>query len=108
TSSEYPVTSAEYLVTNTECPVTNAEYSTAAFSELAKFSFFKKDAVERYSIHALMRKNLQESQNAVDRKTVHQFLLEHYSKKLEGLEIEAISQKHEIALIEAFYHAKEV
>ena len=97
-----------YSAANTEYPVTNTGYPETAFSELTKFSFIKKDAGERYLIHALMRKNLQESQNADDRKPIHQFLLEHYSKKLKDLKIEAISQKHEVALIEAFYHAKEV
>ena len=54
-----------------------------------------------------MRKSLQEYQDPVDRENVHKFLLEYYSNKLKEIDIKAITPEHEIALTEAFYHAKE-
>ncbi|AKB52613.1 hypothetical protein MSBRW_3360 [Methanosarcina barkeri str. Wiesmoor] len=82
-------------------------YPTGAFSKLIKFSFIKTDSNEKYSIHQLMRKSLQEHQDSTDRKSTHQFLLAYYSDKIEELDIKAITPEHEIALTEAFYHAKE-
>ncbi|MDD3245455.1 MAG: tetratricopeptide repeat protein [Methanosarcina sp.] len=80
---------------------------TGAFSELIKFSFIKTDSNDKYSIHQLMRKSLQEHQDSTDRKNTHQFLLAYYSDKIEDLDIKAITPEHELALTEAFYHAKE-
>ena len=37
----------------------------------------------------------------------HKAIKEYYSKKLENIDIKEITQEHEIALKEAFYHAKE-
>ncbi len=85
----------------------DAGFPAGAFSELIKFSFIKIDANGRYFIHQLMRKSLQEHQDSADRKNTHQFLLAYYSDKIEDLDIKAITPEHEIALTEAFYHAKE-
>lgn len=54
-----------------------------------------------------MRKSLQESQDPVYRKDVHLFLHNYYSNKIKDIDIMSITQEHEIALIEAYYHAKE-
>ena len=81
-------------------------FPTGAFSELIKFSFIKTDLGEKYSIHQLMRKSLQEHQNPVDRVNIHKFLLNYYKYKLKDMDIRAITQEHENALTEAFYHAK--
>ena len=81
---------------------------TGGFSELVKFSFIKTDSNEKYSIHQLMRKSLQEHQDPTDRKNTHQFLLAYYSNKIEDIDIKSITPEHETALTEAFYHAKEV
>jgi len=83
-------------------------FPIGAFSELIKFSFIKIDTYGRFSIHQLMRKSLQEHQNPVERKNVHKFMLEYYSNKLREIDIKAITSEHETALIETFYHAKEV
>ena len=82
-------------------------FPAGAFSELIKFSFIKTDSNEKYSIHQLMRKSLQEHQDSTDRKNIHQFLITYYSSKIEDLEIKAITPEHETAFTEAFYHAKE-
>ncbi|MHC1756019.1 MAG: tetratricopeptide repeat protein [Methanosarcina sp.] len=82
-------------------------FPSGAFSELIKFSFIKTDTNGKYSIHQLMRKSLQEHQDSIDRKNTHQFLLAYYSDKIEDLDIKSITPEHEIALTEAFYHAKE-
>ena len=81
---------------------------TGAFSELIKFSFIKTDSDGRFSIHQLMRKSLQEHQDSADKKNVHKFMFEYYNNKLKDLDIKTITSEHEIALTEAFYHAKEV
>jgi tetratricopeptide (TPR) repeat protein len=80
---------------------------TGAFSELIKFSFIKKGTDGKYYIHQLMRKSLQEHQNSVDIKNAHKFMFEYYNNKLKEIDIKAISQEHENALTEAYYHAKE-
>jgi len=82
-----------------------------AFSEMIKFSFIKTDTDGRCSIHQLMKKSLQEHQECQDpiyRKKIHLFLLDYYCKKMEDIDIKSITSEHEIALNEAFYHAKEV
>ena len=78
-----------------------------AFSDLIKYSFIKKDANGKYSIHQLMRKSLLEHQDPVDRKNAHKFMFEHYEKNLKEIDIKSITKEHETALKEAFYHAKE-
>ena len=83
-------------------------FPTGAFSELIQYSFIKKDNEGKYSIHQLMRNSLQESQASEDRKKVHHFMMEYYNNKLKGINFKVISSEHEIALIEAYYHAKHV
>ncbi|MDY0129161.1 MAG: tetratricopeptide repeat protein [Methanosarcina vacuolata] len=82
-------------------------YPAGAFSELIKFSFIKKDTDGKCSVHQLMRKSLKEFHDPTDRKNINKYLLDFYSKKLENIDIKAITPEHELALIEAFYHAKE-
>ena len=83
-------------------------FPTGAFSELIQYSFIKQDNEGKYSIHQLMRNSLQESQASEDRKKVHHFMMEYYNDKLKGINFKVISSEHEIALIEAYYHAKHV
>jgi len=82
-------------------------YPAGAFSELIKFSFIKKDTDGKCSVHQLMRKSLKEFHDPTDRKNIHKYLLDFYSKKLENIDIKEITPEHENALTEAFYHAKE-
>lgn len=82
-------------------------YPAGAFSELIKFSFIKKDTDGKCSVHQLMRKSLKEFHDPADRKNIHKYLLGFYIKKIEKIDIKAITPEHEIALTEAFYHAKE-
>ncbi|WP_269850459.1 hypothetical protein [Methanosarcina horonobensis] len=63
---------------------------------------------EKFSLHQLMRKNLQEYQDPTYRKEVHLFLHNYYSNKIKDIDVKSITQEHEIALIEAYYHTKEV
>src|SRR5674536_180127 len=64
-------------------------------------------------MHQLMRKSWQEYQENEKneeqdhRKSVHEFMLSYYVNKLENLDIKKITREHKVALIEAFYHAKE-
>ncbi|AKB58702.1 tetratricopeptide repeat protein [Methanosarcina barkeri] len=81
-------------------------FPIGAFSELVKFSFIKINSDGKYSIHQLMRKSLQEYQDSADKKNVHKFMFEHYNNKLKEINIKAITPEHELALTEAFYHAK--
>jgi Tfp pilus assembly protein PilF len=83
-------------------------FPTSAFSELIQYSFIKQDNEGKYSIHQLMRTSLQEYQTSEDRKKVHHFMMEYYNDKLKGINFKVISSEHEIALIEAYYHAKHV
>ena len=83
-------------------------FPTGAFSEMIKFSFIKTDTDGRFSIHQLMRKSLQEHQAETDSKNTHQFLFAYYNDKIQDLDIKEITQEHENALTEAFYHAKKI
>ncbi|AKJ38581.1 tetratricopeptide repeat protein [Methanosarcina barkeri] len=85
----------------------NKNYSPDEFTELIKYSFIKEDTDDNFSLHQLMRKSLQEHQDPTYRKEIHLFLNNYYSNKIEGLDFKSITQEHEIALIEAYYHAKE-
>lgn len=82
-------------------------YPATSFSELHSFSFINVDEEGKCSMHQLMKKSLQEYKDPDLKKEVHNFMLDFYSNQLEDLDIKAITQKHENALIEAFYHAKE-
>lgn len=83
-------------------------FPAGAFSELIEYSFIKQDTKEKYSIHQLMRNSLQEFQSPEDREKVHNFMLEYYNDKLKDIDIKRISPEHETALIESFYHAKNI
>ncbi|PAV12059.1 hypothetical protein ASJ81_07905 [Methanosarcina spelaei] len=85
----------------------NTGYPATSFSELHSFSFMDIDDKGKCSMHQLMRKSLQDNQDQDLKKEVHNFMLDFYSNQLKDLDIKAITQEHENALIEAFYHAKE-
>jgi tetratricopeptide (TPR) repeat protein len=85
----------------------NTGYPATSFSELHRFSFMDIDEEGKCSMHQLMRKSLQDYQDQDLKKEVHNFMLDFYSNQLKDLDIKAITLEHEIALIEAFYHAKE-
>ena len=95
----------KYLVTEF-----NTGYPTNDYEDLCSFSFIGKAENDKLQMHQLMQKCLQNTQkkkkpDAVKR--VHKAILEFYSKKLENIDIKAITPEHENALTEAFYHAKE-
>ncbi len=73
-------------------------FSASEFSELIKFSFIKAYSNEKYSIHQLMRKSLQENQDSTDRINIHHFLLDYYSNKIKDIDIKLITSEHEIDL----------
>lgn len=85
----------------------NTGYPATGFSELHSFSFMDVDDKGKCSMHQLMRKSLQDYQDPDLKKEVHNFMLDFYSNQLKDLDIKAITQEHETALTEAFYHAKE-
>jgi len=85
----------------------NTGYPATSFSELHRFSFMDIDEEGKCSMHQLMRKSLQDYQDQDLQKEVHNFMLDFYSNHLKDLDIKAITQEHENALIEAFYHAKD-
>lgn len=85
----------------------NPTYSIYEFPDLIKYSFVKRITDEKFSLHQLMRKNLQEYQDPTYRKDIHLFLHEYYSNKIKDVDVRSITHEHEIALIEAYYHAKE-
>lgn len=86
----------------------NPNYSIYEFPDLIKYSFIKKVTDESFSLHQLMRKSLQEHQDPTYRKEIHLFLHNYYSNKIKDINVKLITQEHEIALIEAYSHAKEV
>ncbi len=86
----------------------NTGYPETSFSKLHIFSFMEIDDKGKCSMHQLMRKSLQDCQDPDLKKEVHNFMLDFYSNQLKDIDIKAITPEHEIALIEAFYHAKEV
>ncbi|KKG10288.1 tetratricopeptide repeat protein [Methanosarcina sp. 2.H.A.1B.4] len=85
----------------------NPNYSIYEFQDLIKYSFIKEVKDGNFSLHQLMRKSLQEHQDPTYRKEVHLFLHNYYSNKIKDIDVKSITQEHEIALIEAYYHAKE-
>ncbi|AYK16149.1 MAG: tetratricopeptide repeat protein [Methanosarcina flavescens] len=85
----------------------NPTYSIYEFSDLIKYSFVKEVTDGSFSLHQLMRKSLQEHQDPTYRKEVHLFLHNYYSNKIKDIDIKSITPEHEMALIEAYYHAKE-
>lgn len=88
-------------------------YPVNNLSILHSFSFVNKDGIEdnKWSMHQLMRRSWQEYQEKnelEDRTNVHKFMIDYYVNKMKDLDIKRITQKQKTALIEAFYHAKEV
>lgn len=77
------------------------------FSRLIKYSFIKEGTEGNLSIHQLMRESLKEKHDPIDRKKIHLFLHNYYSNKIKDIDIKSITPEHEMALIEAYYHAKE-
>ncbi|KKH38962.1 tetratricopeptide repeat protein [Methanosarcina mazei] len=86
----------------------NPTYSIYEFQDLIKYSFIKEVKDGNFSLHQLMRKSLQVHQDPTYRKEVHLFLHNYYSNKIKDIDVKSITQEHEIALIEAYYHAKEL
>jgi hypothetical protein len=80
-------------------------YPLTAFSELERFSFVQ-ETEGKLLLHPLMRESLQVYQNKELKEEVHSFMYAYYSNQLNSIDIKAITQEHEIALTEAFYHAK--
>jgi len=81
-------------------------YSLTAFSELKRFSFVQ-ETEGKMLLHPLMRDGLQDYQDQEVRKEVHSFMCDYYTNQLNSIDIKAITPEHELALTEAFYHAKE-
>jgi len=81
-------------------------YSLTAFSELKRFSFVQ-ETEDKLLLHPLMRESLQVYQDQEVKKEVHSFMCDYYTNQLNSIDIKAITPEHEIALNEAFYHAKE-
>ena len=84
----------------------NTCYPTTAFPELNRFSFVQ-ETEGKLQLHPLMRESLQVYQDQDLKTEVHNFMLDFYSNQLKDLDIKTITQEHENALVEAFYHAKE-
>ena len=82
-------------------------YPLTAFSELNRFSFVQETEEGKLQLHPLMRESLQTYQDQELKKEVHSFMCAYYSNQLNSIDIKAITPEHEIALTEAFYHAKE-
>ena len=84
----------------------NTGYSLTAFSELKRFSFVQ-ETEGKLLLHPLMRESLQVYQDQEVRKEVHSFMCDYYTNQLNSIDVKAITPEHELALTEAFYHAKE-
>ena len=85
-------------------------YHQNELSRIHIFSFVDEIEKGKWSMHQLMRQSWQEYQEreeGEERKNVHQFMLDYYTKKLENIDIKEITPEHETALVEAYYHAKE-
>lgn len=85
----------------------NTGYPTNHFEDLCSFSFINTSEKNKYQMHKLMQESLQKTQKANSVIRIHKAIHEYYSNKLENIDIKLITPEHEIALIEAFYHAKE-
>ena len=87
----------------------NTGYPINEYDDLCKFSFILKAENEKRQMHQLMQECLlktQEKKNPDSLKSIHKAVCDYYSDKLENVDIKAITKKQEIALTEAFYHAK--
>lgn len=85
----------------------NTGYPLTAFLELNRFSFVQ-ETEGKLQLHPLMKESLQVYQDQDLKKEVHNFMLDLYSNRIKQLDIKSVTPVHETALIEAFYHAKEV
>jgi tetratricopeptide (TPR) repeat protein len=82
-------------------------YPLSGYGELSRFSFVKEGATPgTREMHELMREALRENQPPELRKRVHLFLHEYYARQLEGLDVKNITDRHRLALTEAFYHGR--
>jgi tetratricopeptide (TPR) repeat protein len=78
-------------------------------SRIHSFSFIDELEKGQWSMHRLMRQSWQEYQEhnePEERRSVHEFMFEHYNGKLREIDIKEITLEHEKAMTEAFYHAK--
>jgi tetratricopeptide (TPR) repeat protein len=84
-------------------------YSTNNYEDLCSFSFIGKLENNKQQMHQLMQDCLQRTQikkRPDSVKRIHKAILEYYGNKLDDIDIKTITKKQEIALTEAFYHAK--
>ena len=89
----------------------NIGYPTTNYEDLCYFSFVVETENGRFQMHQLMRESLQKTQenkNPDSVKRTHEAIVKYYSNRLNRIDIKAITPEHEIALAEAFYHAKNV
>lgn len=79
-------------------------YPLTKTNEFHTFSFIESEG-DRWKMHELMQKHLQEYQDEELRDKTHQFLFKHYNTQLEDVDVKKITETHKTALTEAFYHA---
>jgi tetratricopeptide (TPR) repeat protein len=87
----------------------NTGDSLQDYENLSSFSFIIRRDNNKFQMQQLMKESLEknfEKENYEIIKRVHKVTSEYYSNKLEDIDIKAITPEHEIALAEAFYHAK--
>jgi tetratricopeptide (TPR) repeat protein len=88
----------------------NTGYPTNNYEDLCHFSFIGKVKGKKRQMHQLMQECLQKIQikkKPDSVKRIHEAISKYYTNKLENIDIKVITPEHEIALVEAFYHAKE-
>jgi tetratricopeptide (TPR) repeat protein len=101
-------------------------YSLTSFSDLCRFSFISQESqleapnTQRptpntqfpdsrvFRMHHVMRDSLQEYQAPDLNQRVHRFLFDYYTSRLDGIDVRSITDRHRIALGEAFYHGRMV
>lgn len=82
-------------------------YPVTMFSDLCRFSFIHQGELpDTWAMHHVMRESLQQHQAPDLNRRVHQFMLEYHTRQLEGIEARSITDRHRIALGEAFYHGR--
>lgn len=85
---------------------TGFSLSDNSYSNLHGFSFISKIQDEVWKFHNLMRESIYERMDSELKYRVHFFLAEHYSSKVEQIDIKSISEEQKIALKEGYYHVK--
>jgi tetratricopeptide (TPR) repeat protein len=88
----------------------NTGYSTNNYENLCCFSFIGKAENNKQQMHQLMQDCLQRTQlkeRPDSVKRIHKAIQKYYDNRLNNIDIKEITSEHEIALAEAFYHAKE-